>query len=65
MKISLVIVVENMLVKYNVNRLETILKNKSPKLIRNCTTPEEKSWFIWLLINVFTNTKTIGSFWMK
>ena len=32
MKISLVIVVENMLVKYNVNRLETILKNKFPEI---------------------------------
>ena len=32
MKISLIIVVKNMLVKYNLNRLETILKNKFPEV---------------------------------
>ena len=32
MKILLIIVAKNMLVKYNVNRLETILKNKFPEI---------------------------------
>ena len=65
MKISLIIVVKNMLVKYNVNRLETILKNKFPEINPELYYSRRKKLVIWRLINVFMNTETIRSFWMK
>ena len=42
MKTLLPIVVKNMLVKYNVNRLETILRNKFPEINAELYYPRRK-----------------------
>ena len=65
MKILSIIVVKSMLVKYNLNRLEVILKNKFPEINPELYYSRRKKLVHMALDRCIYEYRNYKTFWMK